>query len=368
MYVERIMQSFSDCKAGQGSFYFRTLRANRSTISQEEMNILSLCVSNLICTGYLSSDEGDFIKLTQQGYDCMQECEYNYSYVCLPKLILPAPSTEMQFNLLWSLIGKENVAPFYTTGPVFYKTIQPYIAKLPQTYKAYIESLSVSGKSTSRISWYRELFYSLSKEDRDFFLKELARNIADYYKPPISTSVQDEIDEIMTLINSTPTNKSATRKMEETITETAHDKKTVFITYSWETDTDPLHQPWVHKLADDLKPYFNVIIDIEQPLGIELTRFMEQTIAKSDKVLIIATPDYKNRADNRIKGVGYETSLITDDMISEGNRIKFIPIIRKGDKYQSYPKYLGSIKGLPMTDADDYDAALKVLIQNLMNY
>jgi len=33
---------------------------------------------------------------------------------------------------------------------------------------------------------------------------------------------------------------------------------------------------------------------------------MEQTIANVDKVLIIATPEYKKRADNRERGVGWK--------------------------------------------------------------
>ena len=52
---------------------------------------------------------------------------------------------------------------------------------------------------------------------------------------------------------------------------------------------------------------------------------MEQTIANVDKVLIIATPEYKKRADKRERGVGYETSLIADDIIKDLNRLEFLP-------------------------------------------
>lgn len=37
----------------------------------------------------------------------------------------------------------------------------------------------------------------------------------------------------------------------------------------------------------------------------------QRTDAKRYEVLIIATPEYKDRADNRKFGVGYETSLIS---------------------------------------------------------
>lgn len=142
-------------------------------------------------------------------------------------------------------------------------------------------------------------------------------------------------------------------------------KKIVFISYCWEDDE---HTAWVRRLAEDLSRWVKIRIDQKLPLGIELNRFMEQAVATSDKVLIIATPEYKDRADNRKRGVGYETSLITDDLVNDQNKIKFIPIIRKGTKETSYPRYLGSRKGLHMTDDSGYKEQLEVLVKNLLEY
>ena len=142
-------------------------------------------------------------------------------------------------------------------------------------------------------------------------------------------------------------------------------KKKVFISYCWEGDK---HQEWVKRLAEDLTPYFKVRLDQKLPLGWELNRFMEQSIAESDKVLIITTPEYKDRADSRKRGVGYETSLITDDLVNDQNRVKLIPISRKGTKQTAYPRYLGSRKGLYMTDDKGYEEQLEELIRNLIEY
>lgn len=142
-------------------------------------------------------------------------------------------------------------------------------------------------------------------------------------------------------------------------------KKVIFISYSWESEE---HKEWVHKLAADLSEEFEIKIDQELPLGLELTRFMESSIASSDKVLIIVTPTYKIKADNRERGVGYETSLITDELVTSQNQIKFIPLIRYGSKETSYPRYLGSIKGLDMTDDAKYQDNLEVLKRNLHSY
>ena len=142
-------------------------------------------------------------------------------------------------------------------------------------------------------------------------------------------------------------------------------KKSVFISYCWESEE---HKEWVKKLAKDLSDTFVVKIDQKLPYGIDLMKFMEEAIASSDKVLIITTPEYKRRADNRERGVGYETSLITDDLITEQNIIKFIPIIRKGNKETSYPKYLGSRLGADMTNDKSYFDVLNKLKHNLQDY
>ena len=142
-------------------------------------------------------------------------------------------------------------------------------------------------------------------------------------------------------------------------------KKIVFVSYCWEDDE---HTAWVKRLAEDLSQWVKIRIDQKLPLGVELNRFMEQAVATSNKVLIIATPEYKDRADNRKRGVGYETSLITDDLVNDQNKIKFIPIIRKGTKETSYPRYLGSRKGLYMTDDGGYKEQLNELVKNLLEY
>lgn len=66
--------------------------------------------------------------------------------------------------------------------------------------------------------------------------------------------------------------------------------------------------------------------------------------------------------------MGYETSLITDDLVNDQNKIKFMPIIRKGTKETSFPRYLGSRKGLDMTDNECYQEQLDELVRNLLEY
>lgn len=92
---------------------------------------------------------------------------------------------------------------------------------------------------------------------------------------------------------------------------------------------------------------------------------MEQKVSEADRVLMILTPAYKHKADARKKGVGYESNLIGNELYRNHNTIKFIPVIRKGNKETSYPKYLGNRKGLMMDDDSKYDTNLAKLVEDL---
>lgn len=112
-----------------------------------------------------------------------------------------------------------------------------------------------------------------------------------------------------------------------------------FISYSWEDDE---HSEWVKKLATDLRSY-----GIESRLdawnligGDKLPLFMEKEIRDNDFILIICTPKYKQKSDNRIGGVGYEGDIISAELFNIGNDRKFIPILRKGNWINSAPTNL----------------------------
>ena len=104
---------------------------------------------------------------------------------------------------------------------------------------------------------------------------------------------------------------------------------TAFITYSWD---DEDHKAWVKGLAERLRAGgVNVLLDIwgVAPGG-QLPEFMERAVSDSDFVLVICTPGYRERSDERRGGVGYEGHIITSEMVARGNHEKFIPILRRG--------------------------------------
>lgn len=113
----------------------------------------------------------------------------------------------------------------------------------------------------------------------------------------------------------------------------------VFISYSWESKE---HSDWVKSLADKLlADGIEAIIDsYDVSPGDRLPKFMESSIRDSDYVIIICTEEYKRKANNRERGVGYESHIISAELYNNHNDRKFIPIIRQGDFNTALPTYL----------------------------
>jgi len=93
----------------------------------------------------------------------------------------------------------------------------------------------------------------------------------------------------------------------------------VFISYSWDSE---LHKTWVKTLAKRLrKDGVDVKLDCWSAVpGSQLPAFMEESIRDNEFVLIVCTPNYKNKSDNRKGGVGYEGDIMTAEIMAEITR------------------------------------------------
>ena len=138
----------------------------------------------------------------------------------------------------------------------------------------------------------------------------------------------------------------------------------VFISYSWE---DAKHKQWVKSLTDRLiENGIDATLDqYDLTLGDRLPAFMEQSITTADYVLIICTPTYKEKADNRKGGVGYEGHIISGELFTKGNERKFIPIIRKGSASTALPKYLIGKLGIDLSENADDESNFRDLMTTL---
>lgn len=138
----------------------------------------------------------------------------------------------------------------------------------------------------------------------------------------------------------------------------------VFISYSWE---DEAHKQWVKSLADRLiENGIEAMLDqYDLTLGDRLPVFMEQAITSADYVLIICTPTYKEKADHRKGGVGYEGHIISGELFAKGNERKFIPVIRKGSASTALPTYLSGKLGIDLSESADDESSFKDLITTI---
>ena len=142
------------------------------------------------------------------------------------------------------------------------------------------------------------------------------------------------------------------------------DKPTIFISYSWDGEN---HKYWVGKLADRLREHgIKVILDQNDlMLGDPLTQFMEQSIACSDYVLIICTPQYKMKADARKGGVGYEESIITSDVLMTQNHRKYITVLAEGTWETAVPIWAGGKYGVDLLDRSLSGDEFEKLVESL---
>ncbi|MBR1754464.1 TIR domain-containing protein, partial [bacterium] len=143
----------------------------------------------------------------------------------------------------------------------------------------------------------------------------------------------------------------------------------VFISYCW---SSPEHENWVYDLATRLRnDGIDVIYDKwDLKAGQDKNAFMESMVIDEtiNKVLVICTKDYKEKADKRKGGVGTETQIITSELYDKIEQTKFIPVIaEQGEKFDSYmPVYIKNRIGFDLskneTFEDEYEKLLRAII------
>jgi small GTP-binding protein len=129
---------------------------------------------------------------------------------------------------------------------------------------------------------------------------------------------------------------------------TAEQKTTppeTFISYAWGV---PEHERWVEKrLAADLqKAGIDVVLDRwhNAQIGASVPRFVER-IEKSDRIVMIGTPAYRRKYENKDTSTGYvvaaEVDLINNRLLgTELQKQSVLPLLLDGDKADSLPPLL----------------------------
>ena len=140
----------------------------------------------------------------------------------------------------------------------------------------------------------------------------------------------------------------------------------VFISYAWESDD---LKDWVKNLAIELR---NNGIDAkldqwEVVPGDQMPHFMEKSVRENDYVVLICSPKYKQKSENRIGGVGYEGDIMTAEVLQNSNHRKFIPILQSGDKDISIPSWLRGKYFIDLSNDSHFQKNFEDLITTILN-
>lgn len=138
-----------------------------------------------------------------------------------------------------------------------------------------------------------------------------------------------------------------------------------FLSYSWDSET---HRSWILELSKRLRAdgIESVLDQWHAVPGDNLPKFMETAIRENDFVIIICTPKYKQKADKRQGGVGYEGDIMTGEAFVMENRRKFIPILREGEWKVSAPSWLLGSYYLDFR-GDNFESNYSILKDTLHN-
>lgn len=262
--------------------------------------------------------------------------------------VLPANWINI-YNRLFEIMDVREDAETYFSGPRFINLVRKYDRYYPDYYQ-YIRQREQQNVSTTRKVFFEDILAGLSSLNR----KKVIDNILGIIRPYDGQRVNQI--EILLYGKKISVEESKGQK----------NKVVVFISYSWDSEE---HKGWVLTLANKLSgDGFEVKIDrYSMRLGTSAPYTMEQGIEHADKVLVIFTPGYKERADDRKGGVGYEYSIMNAKLYDNQTvNSRIIPVLRSGSKQESIPTFMQQFIHVDMRDDAKFESNYNDLKHDLM--
>jgi len=138
----------------------------------------------------------------------------------------------------------------------------------------------------------------------------------------------------------------------------------VFISYSWDS---PEHRQWVAQLATYLRQNgIDVILDQWHLWGgADVPAFMHRSLQEADRVLVICTQNYVEKANRRAGGVGFEHMIVTGELMRNLGTDKFIPIVLESTSNPPRPAELSTRFFYNLGHSQEYLTQLEALLREL---
>ncbi len=137
----------------------------------------------------------------------------------------------------------------------------------------------------------------------------------------------------------------------------------VFISYSHDSSD---HKSWVLDLATRLRSSgVDAVIDQwDLRPGDDLAHFMETQLMAADRVLIVCTEKYVQKANAGVGGVGYEKMIVTAALLARIDSNKVIPLIRQSGG-ATLPTFLKTKLYLDFSRPDQFEFSFDELVRTL---
>ena len=254
-----------------------------------------------------------------------------------------------QFNELFEHINHKDT-PAYFSGPRFLGIIREFDRTYPD-YSQYMDYRKKKKLNTSRKNYFFDILSVFQGDIRE----KIIQRIYEVENTEKSAGIKKEV-----MIDKSVWGKAEKIEEKEVVASTeVIESPKVFISYSWDNEE---HKTWVLNLSNRLIANgIEVILDrYELQAGKSITHFMEQALDKSDKVLIIFTENYKLKADNRQGGVGYEYSILNNEIYKNiTNNSKYIPVLKNGTFEKSIPSFMQQFIAIDMSSDFQYEEKIK---------
>lgn len=144
----------------------------------------------------------------------------------------------------------------------------------------------------------------------------------------------------------------------------------VFISYSWKP---VVNKQKVLQFAERLSADFVHVIldDWDLKEGQDKHHFMEQMVNNPEvsRVLLICNKDYAEKANSKKGGVGIESLIISDEIYSNADQTKFIPVIFEYDKTGKpcVPTFVHSRIYIDLSSDAVFEDNYEQLLRNIFN-
>ncbi|MEW9924178.1 toll/interleukin-1 receptor domain-containing protein [Clostridium butyricum] len=139
----------------------------------------------------------------------------------------------------------------------------------------------------------------------------------------------------------------------------------VFISYSWDND---LHKDWIVMLTNNLRKHgidANFDRGVTQKGTINLNRMMIENLRDNDFIIVVMTKNYKERAEGYKGGVGLETMLLGNEILSDTKKV--IPLKRdQGLDNEIVPYYLNGLNYTDFSQDSRFEESFTELLYRIL--